>query len=397
MQVANRLNRLGTESAFEVSHQAAVWKAQGHEVFPFHLGDINISTPQNIVDAMNGAIRDGKTGYCPPAGIPELRSTVAEDVGQRRGVTYEANNVAIQPGGKPVIGKFILALMNPGDEVLYPSPGYPIYESQIEFHGGVAVPYLYREADDRFAIDMDELLSKVTPKTRLLIYNNYQNPTGAESTQQEMEALAQMALSHDMWVLSDEAYYEIRYGGSPRSLVSVPGMKERTVILYTFSKKFAMTGWRIGAAVGPSEVIEIISELNVNHESCTNHFIQYAMIEALTGSQEGPGRIIQTLKQRRDMASLELKRISGVRLIVPNSTFYLYPNVTEVVRKKNFETITQFQKAVLNATGVACCTRNHFGRPLPEETEFFVRFAYSGIDPSDIRRGLHRLREWVES
>lgn len=397
MQFANRIKNLGTESAFEVSHQAAMWHAEGNEIFPFHLGDLNIPTPRNIVDAMNEAIKNGKTGYCPPAGIPELRAVLADDVGRRRGVSYSSDNVVIQPGGKPVIGKFILALTNPGDEVLYPTPGYPIYESQIEFHGGIAVPYIYKEIDGCFLLDLDEVKSKITRRTRFFIYNNHQNPTGAESTQEEMEALAEIALEHNLWILADEAYYEIRYGGVSRSIVSIPGMLERTVILYTFSKKFAMTGWRIGAAIGPQKVAETISELNVNDESCTNHFIQWAMIEALTGPQEGPRRIISILKERRDTATTLLQNIEGVNLSVPNTTFYLYPNITEVVKQKNFDNIAEFQTEALKKTGVAFCTRNHFGRPIPGETDYYIRFAYSGIDTQDIRKGLSRLKDFFDN
>ena len=397
MQFANRLTHLGTESAFAVSHQASEWRARGNEVFPFHLGDLNISTPDNIVTAMNKAIKEGKTGYSPPPGIPELRAVLADDVGKRRGVSFDTDNVVIQPGGKPVIGKFLLALMNPGDEVMYPTPGFPIYESQIEFHGGVAVPYVYREAGDGFIIDLDEIESKITSKTRLFIYNNYQNPTGAESSEEEMKALAEIAIKYNLWVLSDEAYFEIRYRGKSRSIVSFPGMEERTVILYTFSKKYAMTGWRMGAAIGPKKVARIFSELNVNDESCTNHFIQYAMIEALTGSQKGPVEILSLLRKRRDATALMIKRIDGIHLSVPDTTFYLFPNITNVVKRKNFKNISDFQSDVLKKTGVAFCTRNHFGRPLPGETEYYIRVAYSGINREDIKKGLSRFRDYCEN
>lgn len=394
---AKRLKRLGTESAFVVSQQAADWEAAGHKVYPFHLGDLNIPTPASIMERTNQYMKDGKTGYCPPAGVPEFRAALAEDVGKRRGVSYQEDNVAIQPGGKPVVSKFIQALMNAGDEVLYPNPGYPIYESQIEFHGGKAVPYHYVETADGFDLDLDEIRSYISPKTRLLIYNNYQNPIGAESSLEEMKALAEIAIEHNLWVLSDEAYFEIRYGGEARSISALPGMRERTIILYTFSKKYAMTGWRLGAAVGPKEVIDIIAKLNVNDESCTNHFIQWAMIEALSGPQDGPQEILSILKDRRDLTSSLLKEINGVSLYIPNCTFYLYPNVTKVVKRKGFENISDFQNAVLEETGVAFCTRNHFGRPHPSETEFYIRFAYSGINADDIKTGLNLLKEYFEN
>ena len=222
MKLATRLQNLGTETAFAVSLAAAEWGAKGHRIFPFHLGDLNLPTPANIVQAMNQAIADGKTGYCPGAGIMPLREALAADVGQRRGLHFDARNVVIQPGGKPVIGKFIQTVMNPGDEVLYPNPGYPIYESQIDYHGGKAVPYRYIETPTGFALDMQDLESLVTPRTRVLIYNNLQNPLSCESSAQEMAALARLAVEHDLWVLSDEAYFEMRYAGQSSSIASLP-------------------------------------------------------------------------------------------------------------------------------------------------------------------------------
>jgi aspartate/methionine/tyrosine aminotransferase len=302
-KIANRIVRLGSETAFAVSAEAAAFAAEGHTVYPFHLGDLNIATPDNIVEASFKAIKDGKTGYCPNAGIPQLRAALADDLNASHKTSYAAENVAIQPGGKPVIGKFILTLMNPGDEVLYPNPGYPIYESQIEFHGGVAVPYTFREAEQGFAIDLEGLEAAITPRTRLLILNDLQNPLGAECSSDELARLAELVLRHDLTVLCDEAYFDIRYSGASKSLVSQAGMEDRCVILYTFSKKFAMTGWRLGGAVGPREVIEVISKLNVNDESCPNHFIQYGALEGLLGDQSGPLHILSLLKERRDAAT----------------------------------------------------------------------------------------------
>ncbi len=397
MKLAHRLHRLGTETAFAVSSQARAWAEHGHTVYPFHLGDINLSTPSNIVEAALRAIRDGKTGYCPAEGILPLREVLASDVGARRGVSYAPEQVSIQPGGKPVIWKFLAAVMNPGDEVLYPNPGYPIYESQIEFQGGVAVPYHYVETDTGFAIDLEHLQDLLSNRTRILIYNNYQNPLSAESSPEEMEALAHLAQERNLWILSDEAYYEIRYGGTARSIVALPGMLERTVVLYTFSKKFAMTGWRLGAAVGPENVIAAINRLNVNDESCTNHFIQWAMVEALTGDQSGPQKILETLRQRRDVAVDRLNAIEGLQLARPNSTFYLFPNVTKIMERKGFPTVAELQTATLHETGVSFCTRNHFGRPDPQEKKFFIRLAYSGIDEDQIKTGLDKLKAYFES
>jgi aspartate/methionine/tyrosine aminotransferase len=397
VRIAERISRLGTETAFSVSAEASIFAAGGNKVYPFHLGDMNIKTPSNVMEAALRAMQDGKTGYCPNAGIPRLREILADDVSSSRGVSYSMENVAIQPGGKPVIGKFLLTTMNPGDEVLYPNPGYPIYESQIEFNGGVAVPYSYVEGDRNFVIDLDMLRARITPRTRILILNDLQNPTGAESSAREMERLAEMVLEHDLYVLCDEAYFDIRYEGISRSFVSLSGMAERCVLLYTFSKKFAMTGWRLGAAIGPKPVIDAIAKLNVNDESCSNHFIQYGAIEGLTGDQTEVRRIIEVLKDRRDTAVDMLNSIKGVHCFRPKATFYLYPNVTGVMENKGFSDYEDFRRAVLHETGVSFCTRLHFGRPLPGEKDRYVRFAYSGIDAGEIKEGLGELKAFLES
>jgi aspartate aminotransferase len=395
VRIAERMSRIGTETAFAVSLEASQLAQKGLKIYPFHLGDMNIITPSNVMEAAIVAMKKGKTGYCPTAGIPDLREAVAKDVGEQRKLKLTADNVSIQPGGKPTIGKFILAAMNPGDKVLYPNPGYPIYESQIEFHGGAGLPYGYKEARDGFILDMDAIRKGVKAGARILIYNNYQNPTGASSPPEEMEELAALAVKNDLFVLSDEAYFEIRYSGKPRSIASFPGMAERTVILYTFSKKFAMTGWRLGAAVGPAKFIEYISKINVNDESCSNHFIQYGALAGLQGSNEGPLGILSILKERRDMLVDLLNDIPGVRCFKPEATFYLFPNVTGAMRIKGVSDVEEFRKLVLRETGVSFCTRKHFGRPLPGETEQYIRFAYSGIDVSMIKEGMKKLAEFL--
>ena len=397
MKIAKRIQRLGTETAFAVSAEAAAFAAESNKVYPFHLGDMNILTPANVMEAAIKAMREGKTGYCPNAGIPQLREVLAADVSASRGISYTMENVAIQPGGKPTIGKFILALMNPGDEVLYPNPGYPIYESQIEFNGGVAVPYSYLEGKDNFEIDIDALAQKITPKTKLLILNDLQNPTGAECSIAEMEALAALVREHNLFVLSDEAYFDIRYEGKSTSFASLPDMAERSVILYTFSKKFAMTGWRLGATIGPKEIIEVIAKLNVNDESCPNHFIQYGAIEGLTGDPTGAQQILDTLKDRRDTAVDILNSIDGIHCFRPNATFYLFPNVTAAMQQKGFSDYEEFRRDVLSATGVSFCSRLHFGRPLEGEKNAYIRLAYSGIDTPEIEEGLAKFKAYIES
>ncbi len=394
--LAERMGRLGTETAFAVSAEAAAWKASGHTVYPFHLGDMDMSTPENVVEAALRAIRAGKTGYCPNAGIPELREALAEEIAATHGVPCGPANVAVQPGGKPVIEKFLLSLMDPGDEVLYPSPGFPIYESQIEFLGGVAVPYGFVPGRENFLLDFDAIKAAITPRTKLLIFNNLHNPTGAESPDAEIEALAELALAHDLYVLSDEAYWDVRYSGTSKSIASLPGMAERTVILYTFSKKFAMTGWRLGAAIGPEDIIAQIATLNVNQESCTTHFIQWAGVEALTGDQSGPAQILRVLKERRDVAVDILNDIPGVSCYRPEATFYLFPDVTELMEHMDLEDYDELRRAALEQTGCSFCTRLHFGRALPGEERRYVRIAYSGISTELIREGLGRLKEWAQ-
>ena len=397
MALTERLSRLGTETAFAVSLAAAEWGAKGNTIYPFHLGDLNLPTPGNIVEAMDRAIADGKTGYCPAAGIAPLREALAEDTGARRGLRYEPSQVVVQPGGKPVITKFIQAVMNPGDEVLYPNPGYPIYESQIEYFGGVARPYRYLPTGTGFAIDVDQVRSMIGPRTRAIVYNDLQNPIGAESSAAEREAIAEIAIANDLWVLSDEAYFEMRYSGTSTSIASLPGMQDRTVILYTFSKKFAMTGWRLGAAIGPADLAAVIGKLNTNDESCTTHFVQYGGVEALRGDQSGTASMLAVLRARRDAAVSLLNAMPGVKVHTPEATFYLFPDVTEAMAAKGIDDLASFAEQALHATGVSFCTRRHFGRPQPGEDRNYVRFAFSGIDEPAIREGLGRLGEWIAS
>ena len=397
MKLAKQLQRLGTETAFAVSAAAAAWAAKGYKIYPFHLGDINIATPGNIVEATEKAIADGYTGYCPGAGIPELRAAIAADVGGKRQLSYTADQVSIQPGGKPVIGKFLAAVMNPGDEVLYPNPGYPIYESQIEYQGGVSVPYGYIETASGFDLDLDAIEHGIGPRTRVLIYNNFQNPNGAESSRAEMVQLAQFAIKHDLWVLSDEAYFEIQYSGQAESIVSLPGMQERSVILYTCSKRFAMTGWRLGAAIGPQAVIDVFNKLNTNIESCTTHFIQRGMVDAIGGDTSGPDAIINILRKRRDAAVAGLNAIDGISIQAPNSTFYLFPNVTNIMQRKGFTELKQLMEEALTRTNVSFCTRDHFGRAVEGEKNHYIRFAYSGIDVEEIEAGMEKLRNYFEA
>ena len=391
--LAGRLANLGTETAFAVSKAAAEWAAAGHRVYPFHLGDIDLPTPSNVVSAMNSAIAAGRTGYCPAPGIPELREALASHIGAKRSLELTPDQIAVQPGGKPVITKFIQTLMGEGDGVLYPSPGYPIYESQVEYFGGRALPYGYRRTATGFEIDL-ERLAAMAPSASLLIYNNLQNPLGCESSAAEMEAIANLAIEHDLWVLADEAYFEMRYSGTSTSIASLPGMAERTVILHTFSKKFAMTGWRLGCAVAPDEVAAQIAKLNTNDESCTAHFVQHAGVEALR-DPSGAAALLSELERRRDAAHTGLVAVPGMSCAKPESTFYLFPNVTEAMSITGHSDVGEFATAALHNTGVSFCTRRHFGRQAADETEQYIRLAYSGIGVDAIEEGLQRLADWV--
>ena len=396
MKYSNQLQNLGTETAFAVSAQAKQWANQGNKVYPFHLGDINLPTPENIVEATIKSIKDGLTGYCPSEGIFPLREALANDVGVKRAVEYDPDNVAVQPGGKPTIGKFISSVLDPGDEILYPNPGYPIYESQIEYQGGRAIPYTYVQTDSGFDIDIEKIRDSISKNTVAIIYNNYQNPMSAESSEKEMHDIAQIAIENDLWVLSDEAYFEIIYEGDAKSIVSIPGMKERTVILYTFSKKFAMTGWRVGGSIGPKDIIKRIAKFNVNAESCTTHFIQNAMVEALNGDQSGSIEILKILKSRRDAAVKGLNAIDGIDILTPRTTFYLFPNVTKIMKRKGLLNIEDLQNNALTKANVSFCTREHFGRAQNDEADSYIRLAYSGISTEDIEKGLIALKNYFE-
>lgn len=395
MHIAQRMQRLGTETAYAVALSAAAMAATGKKIYPFHLGDINIKTSENIINAAKRALDDGKTGYCPAAGIPELRTDLAAHINETHESRYQAEDVSIQPGGKPVIGKFLMTVMNEGDEVLYPTPGYPIYESMINFYEGAGKPYIYQETSQGYRMDMDYFKSLITPRTKVLIYNNYQNPMGVSSSPAEMEEIAKLAAAHNLSVLADEAYFDIVYDIQPRSIVSYPGMPERTVLLYTFSKKFAMTGWRLGAAIGPKEIIDFISKINTNDEACTNHFVQWAGVEALKHEKTETKKIVALLRERRDVLVDALRHTPGIHVYTPQSTFYLFVNVTELMRKMNISSLEEFRLHMLKETGVSFCTREHFGQPLTNEKEQYIRFAYSGIDTDQIKEGVGIFNEYV--
>tara|TARA_B100001123_G_scaffold157894_1_gene182695 strand:+ start:218 stop:1420 length:1203 start_codon:yes stop_codon:yes gene_type:complete len=397
MNIAKRMNLLGSETAFAVSAEAAKLGSTGKKIYPFHLGDINLPTPPTIISAANNAIKAGKTGYCPSPGIPELREALAKDVGSARGLDYGIDNVSIQPGGKPSIGKYIASMMEKGDIVLYPNPGYPIYESQIEFYGGIAHPYGYVNSNDGLRLDFDAIEAGIKKGGKHIFYNNYNNPTGASSPDEEMKRLAELVIENDMFLISDDAYFDTLYDGQPKSIASLPGMYDRTLTMYTFSKKFAMTGWRLGGAVGPKDIIEQITRLNVNMESCTTHFIQHAGVAGLNAPKAETKAIIDELKDRRDVLVEILNGIEGVEAHMPEAGFYVFPKITGLMQRMDFKDVEEFRKAVLNETGVSFCCRHHFGRPLEGETDFYIRMAFSGISKDDLQEGMNLFTNWIDS
>ena len=397
MSIAKRMDLLGSETAFAVSAEAAKLGSTGRKIFPFHLGDINLPTPPTVVAAANAAIEAGKTGYCPSPGIPELREALAKDVGGARGLEYGIDNVSIQPGGKPSIGKYIASMMEEEDVVLYPNPGYPIYESQIEFYGGVAHPYGYVNTNDGLRLDFDAIEAGIKKGGKHIFYNNYNNPTGASSPDEEILRLANLVIDNDMFLISDDAYFDTLYEGTPKSIASLPGMYDRTLTMYTFSKKFAMTGWRLGGAIGPKQVIDQITRLNINMESCTTHFIQHAGAAGLNAPKEETQAIINELKGRRDILVRILNDIYGVEAHIPEAGFYVFPKVTELMQRMGFDDIEEFRKAALNETGVSFCCRHHFGRPLDGETDFYIRMAFSGIGKEDLQEGMNLFRNWIDN
>jgi len=386
---------LGTETAYAVADEARAHAEKGNKVYPFHIGDLNFHTCSAIKEAMIQALAENKTGYCPAAGILPLRKALADYMGKKRGVSYGPENVSIQSGGKPVITKYLQVLCQKGDEILYPSPGYPIYESQINYLKGVGKPYRFIESEDGFVLDIPYLKSLISSKTKILIYNNYQNPCGSVSSTEEMEQVSKLCVEHDLLVLSDEAYFTIVYEENPRSIVSFKGMKDRTVILHTFSKSYSMTGWRLGAAVGPQWIVDFISKINTNDEACTTQFIQWAGLAAFTPEAEKFSDDLNIqLKKRRDVLVKGLNEVPGFKCVAPKSTFYLLANITKAMKQLNITNYEEFRRLLLTKTGVSVCTREHFGKALSGENEFYIRFAYSGIGVEEIEEACNVLKDY---
>ncbi len=385
MRVAQRMGRLGTETAFEVLVKARALEAQGRSVVHLEVGEPDFPTPENIVEAGIRALRDGKTKYTPSAGIPELREAIAVEVSRTRGVQVSPDQVVVTPGAKPIMFFTIMALIEPGDEALFPSPGFPIYESMIDYCGGMAVPYGLREQNN-FRFDPDEFRSLVGPQTKLIILNSPQNPTGGVLEASDLQVVADVASKYDVTILTDEIYRRVLYDGTFSSLLSIPGMMERTVLLDGFSKTYSMTGWRLGYGVMPMELVPHITRLQTNSNSCVAGFTQYAGVEALTGPQDSVGKMVSAFKQRRDVIVEGLNAIPGFKCLKPRGAFYAFPNTTRTGWDSR-----KLADYLLNEAGVACLSGTAFG----QAGEGYIRFSYAN-SLENIKLALTRVREAVE-
>ena len=384
MKLAERMSRLGTETAFEVLAKARRLEAEGMDIIHLEIGEPDFDTPSNIVGAAYEAMGKGYTHYNPSPGYDEVRERIAQDVSRTRGIPVSGSNVVIMPGGKPIMFFTILALVDEGDEVLYPNPGFPIYESMIRFVGGVPVPMRLHESKG-FNIDTDEVASQITPKTKLMIVNSPNNPCGSVIPKHDLQALAELANDHAFVVLSDEIYSRFLYEDEHHSIASFPGMLDRTVILEGFSKTYAMTGWRIGYGVMPPGLVEPISRLGTNSVSCTASFTQMAALEALNGPQQESYAMVAEFKRRRDIIVDGLNRVPGIRCPRPKGAFYVFPSIEETGL-----TSQEFAKGLLEEAGVACLAGESFGK----FGEGYVRLSFAS-SAENIGRALERIEKFT--
>ncbi len=382
MHIAQRMKSLGTETAFEILVKARALEAQGKHIVHLEIGEPDFETPVNIRSAAKTALDKGYTHYGPAPGLPELRKAVAEYMTKERGVQFNSNQIVVTPGGKPIMFFVILACVDAGDEVIYPNPGFPIYESVINFIGATPVPLVLKE-EKGFRFDIDDLRRLITPKTRMLILNTPQNPTGGILTKDDLKQIAELAVKHDLIVLSDEIYSRILYDGfTHTSITEFPGMPERTIILDGFSKTYAMTGWRLGFGVMPEPLVPYVSQLQINCTSCTASFSQIAAVEALVGSQEEVTTMVAEFKQRRDVIVEGLNAIPGIRCHKPLGAFYVFPNIAATGKSSRV-----IADLLLNEAGVACLSGTAFG----VHGEGYLRFSYAN-SVENIRIALERIR-----
>lgn len=386
MRLATRMSRLGTETAFEVLVRARALEAAGRNVVHLEIGEPDFDTPAHIIEAGCHALRTGWTHYGPAAGQPELREAIAVYLNRSRGTLYGPEHIVVTPGGKPVMFFTILALLEHGDEAIYPNPGFPIYESMINFTGATPVPIPLRE-ERAFALDVNELASLITPRTRLLIINSPGNPTGGVLSRDDLAAIAELAVKHNLVVLADEIYSEILYDGEHVSIATMPGMEERTIILDGFSKTYAMTGWRLGYGAMPVALAEQITKLMVNSVSCTSMAVQRAGIAALNGPQDDVRKMVEAFRRRRDLIVDGLNAIPGVRCLRPKGAFYVFPNITATGM-----TSKQFADFLLSEHGVAALSGTAFG----QYGEGYLRLSYANSE-ENLRKALERIATAVRT
>ncbi|WP_322800015.1 pyridoxal phosphate-dependent aminotransferase [Thermoflexus sp.] len=384
MRLAQRMFRLGTETAFEVLARAKALEAQGREIIHLEIGEPDFDTPAHIKAAAVRALDEGYTHYTPAAGIPALREAIADYIRRTRGIPVGPENVVVVPGGKPIMFFAILALVEEGDEVIYPNPGFPIYESMIRFVGGRPVPLRLR-MENEFRVDVEELARLITPRTRMLILNSPANPTGGVLTREDLAAIAELCLEHDLVVLSDEIYSRILYEGEHISIASFPGMRERTIILDGFSKTYAMTGWRLGYGVMPEPLAEAVTRLMINSNSCTAAFTQIAGIAALTGPQDEVDRMVAAFRERREVIVEGLNRIPGFRCLKPKGAFYAFPNIEGTGMSSR-----ELAAYLLEEAGVAVLSGTAFG----EYGEGFLRLSFAN-SVENIHKALERIEKAI--
>ena len=381
MNVAERMSRLGTESAFEVLARARALERQGKEIIHLEIGEPDFDTPAHIREAAKRALDGGATHYGPAAGLPELREAIAKDVGATRNISVSPEEIVVTPGAKPIMYFVITALVNPSDEVIYPNPGFPIYESVINFVGGVPVPIPLRE-ETGFGFDLEVLERRASSRTKLIIINSPQNPTGGVLEPDQLGRIAEIARRYRIPVLADEIYKSFLYDGEFASITRFPGMEGLVIILDGFSKAYAMTGWRLGYGVMPQTLAEHVTRLMVNSNSCTASFTQLAGIAALQGDQTPVARMVAEFKRRRDLIVEGLNRLPGVSCRSPRGAFYVFPNVKGLRRPSS-----QVAEVLLNDAGVAVLGGTAFG----EYGEGYLRLSYANSE-ANLRAALDRMR-----
>lgn len=381
MQYTDRVQRLESEGAFVVLARAKKMEAEGKSIIHLQIGEPDFDTPRNIAEAGITAIRNGHTHYAPSGGIPAARLVAAEYLSRTRSVPVTAEQTIIMPGAKPFLFCALIALINEGDEVIVPNPGYPTYRSIVKFVGATPVPVQLKEEND-FRFSIDEFKALITPRTRMVILNSPCNPTGGVLTWSDLEQIYELARKHDLWILSDEIYSRLVYDGEFRSIASVPGAMERTIMIDGMSKTFAMTGWRLGFAAMPEKLAQYMFTLAINNFSSTATFAQHALIEALTGSQGAVDAMIEEFRRRRDVIVNGLNAIDGITCLKPQGAFYVFPNIKQLGMTSN-----QFAETMLEQAGVACLSGTAFG----EFGEGYIRFSYAN-SIANITEALRRIQ-----